>query len=381
MEKFVTVKKTKEKNTMVWLHSKKFENSIAVSLDNNRITWLYGPIGCGKSTISRKILNNFKYIDATSCIHLPKNQGMVTLDRCNADLLIFIDNTDRDSTKTTFIGDIIQKYPNKFLIVSDHYPNSLPVSVSHIAMKAPSKTKVINYASSLIGSSKSLEIYQKFSGNFRNFMNAVDCCHKFGMDVSSHDEFFDSNTTVKNLICKGGAGYKQYIGMGTEEHGHIIDMVASNYDTKDIESAARIIDSISISDAYDSHMYMGNWEFLPYLTHHGCVIPSKIMGNTLKPSLLHPGYVWTKYYNQCMRKKLLMAVRTRNPSMTSLSGDSDFLIYLCSMLHNMDFDTGIALLREYGVKSCDLDLMNHLVTNKLKGKKLNILKKALKNGR
>ena len=381
MENFVTVKKTKEKNTVVWLHSRVIEHQILNSLNTERITWLAGPIGCGKSTISHKILNNFKYIDATYCIHLPRNQGMVTLDRCNTDAFIFIDNVDRDSTKTTIVSEIIQKYQNKFLIVSDHPPTTLPVSISVVTMKAPSKTKMVNYASSLIGSSKSLEIYQKFSGNFRNFMNAVDCCHKFGMDVSSHDEFFDSNTTVKNLICKGGTGYKQYIGMGTEEHGHVIDMVASNYDTKDIESAARIIDSISISDAYDSHMYMGNWEFLPYLTHHGCVVPSKIMGNTLKPSLLHPGYVWTKYYNQCMRKKLLMAVRTRNPHMSSLNGESDFLIYLCSMLHNMDFDESIALLQEYGIHSCDLDLMNHLVTNKLKGKKLNILKKALKNDR
>ncbi len=379
MEKFVTVKKTKEKNTTVWLHSKKFENSITDSLDSNRITWLSGPMGCGKTAMANKIVATRVHFDATSYIYLPKNQGILTLDRVDPGSLILIDNVDKDNGKIGVIYDICDKYQNKFLIVSDHI--STCTNVSNITMKAPSKTKVINYASQLIGSAKSLEIYQKFSGNFRNFMNAVECCHKFGMDVSSHDEFFDSNTTVKNLICKGGTGYKPYIGVGTEEHGHVIDMVASNYVTKDIESTARIIDSISISDAYDSHMYMGNWEFLPYLTHHGCVVPSKIMGNTLKPSLLHPGYVWTKYYNQCMRKKLLMAVRTRNPSMASLNGDSDFLIYLCSMLHNMDFDTSIALLREYGIKSCDLDLMNHLVSNKLKGKKLNILKKALKNDR
>lgn len=156
-------------------------------------------------------------------------------------------------------------------------------------------------------------------------------------------------------------------------------MVASNYTAKTIEDSARIMDSISLSDSYDSQMYMGNWEFLPYLTLHGCVIPSKISGNALKPAQIHPGYVWTKYYNQCMRKKLISAVTTRNPTMKSMG--AEFLIYLCSMLQSMDFDESIALLREYRVQSCDLDLMNHLVKTKLKGKKLNILKRALKNDR
>jgi len=378
MENFVTVTRKKEKKTLTWLHGRAIEATIENSLAKHQVTWLHGPVGCGKTTVCNKVLQNVTYVDASSQLYTQKNGFIVLMERIPPSSTVFIDGVSKDSNKLQMIIDSIQKYPNKFLIIAD-YLKSIDEGVSIVSMQAPSKTKMVNYATKLIGQEKAVEIYQKFPLNFRDFLNAVDCFHKFGMNVDNHDEFFDSNRTVKNLICKGGTGYNRYIGEGTEEHGHVIDMVASNYATNDIESAARIIDSISLSDHYDSLMYMGNWELLPYLTHHGCVVPSKIMGNVLKPEQLHPGYVWTKYYNQCMRKKLLLAVKTRDATKTSM--DHDFLIYLCSMLHNMSFDDGIALLREYKLLSCDLDLMNHLVINKLKGKKLNMLKKALKNGR
>ena len=364
---------------MVWMHSRQLENDVVSSLSYNRLTWLQGPSGCGKSTLCAKILKNFPHHDISGDLYGNKVQLIKFLNNIDPSKVLVIDGMARDSNKWSLISEIIQNYSNKFLFLTE-YENILgTVDMHTIIMKAPSKTKMINYGIKKIGEKETLEIYQKFSKNFRNFLNAVDCFKRFDVRVSSHDEFFDSNRNVKDLLCKGGTGYQRFIGNGIEEHGHVIDMVASNYTAKTIEDSARIMDSISLSDSYDSQMYMGNWEFLPYLTLHGCVIPSKISGNALKPAQIHPGYVWTKYYNQCMRKKLISAVTTRNPTMKSMG--AEFLIYLCSMLQSMDFDESIALLREYRVQSCDLDLMNHLVKTKLKGKKLNILKRALKNDR
>ena len=376
MENFVIVTKKKEKNKIVWLHNKDIEHTLACSLCTKRVTWLCGAVGCGKTTLLTKILNTVKYTELN--IENLKSKIFIKnfLKKVTLDTWVVVDGAYKDIIKSNTIQDIYTTYKHKFVFVADYEYISDP-RVNVVTMKAPSKTKMINYGTRLIGRENSEKIYKKFAKNFRNFLYAIECFHKHGLEASMKDEFFDSNSNVKDLICKGGRGYQRFIGAGIEEHGHLVDVLFTNCAPKTMDDAVRISDAFSVADTYDTHIYNGNWEFLPYLTLQGCVIPSKINKNTIKPEDITPGTVWTKYYNHCMRKKLLAEFSRRA---ANIYMGHDFLIHIHNILMQSSVEECLTLLREYNIKSQDLDLMNHVVSTKLKGRKLIYLKKALKNG-
>jgi hypothetical protein len=128
---------------------------------------------------------------------------------------------------------------------------------------------------------------------------------------------------------------------------------------------------------WDGHIYSGNWDFLPYFANHACVMPAKIIGNRVDHKSLKPGSSWTKHYNFKMRQKHVENFIRRN---NSSNFDIDFFTYLSVFIKNLEPDEIMKLLREYDIRSADIDLMNHItLTTRLKGKKILYIKKALKN--
>ena len=145
---------------------------------------------------------------------------------------------------------------------------------------------------------------------------------------------------IVDLICKGGNGYQRFIGKGIEEHGHTQDLIFSNYSAPALEDSVKISDSLSRADVMDSHIYSGNWDFLPYFTLDACVVPSKIHGNTLDRNTLKPGSSWTKHYNYKMRKKQVDNFISRNPHGHF---DIDSFSYLINIIKNMSITTSLEL--------------------------------------
>ena len=102
----------------------------------------------------------------------------------------------------------------------------------------------------------------------------------------------------------------------------------------------------------------------------GCVLPAVKIGHALRPPL-RPGSIWTKYQSACARAKRLEALAQRVPG-KRLSMDEILL------LHTYAQKGDVGVLKEHGLTTQDLDVLNHLsLYNKIKPKDLAALKKSL----
>lgn len=130
------------------------------------------------------------------------------------------------------------------------------------------------------------------------------------------------------------------------------------------------MESLSEAMIFESEIYRGNWDLYPYYNFLGCVLPAVHIGHTLKLPL-RPGSVWTKHQSACARAKRLEALAQRVQG-KRLTMDEILL------LHTYAQKGDVAMLKEYELKSQDLDVMNHLsLNNKIKPKDLAALKKSL----
>jgi hypothetical protein len=62
------------------------------------------------------------------------------------------------------------------------------------------------------------------------------------------------------------------------EHGHVCDVIHGNYLSVKSEAHEEIAESLSVADTYDTRMYKGDWEFMPYYVASGIAIPKLHMG-------------------------------------------------------------------------------------------------------
>jgi len=387
MEDFVIVKKEKVvAEKPMWFHAKKFEDKLTLSLRTKKITFLKGPSGCGKTTIIDKLLINFKSFNITEELlkskrevedFFGKNENVfriLCIDDISTDCLgmkTFIEYIQNPGhcTHTLLIGQT----ETKFLKFFDK-----PEIVNIIDMPVPPPNKLIKYGKKYIPEQKCMELLKKSNNNVRNFIVSVECFAKFGMTTDRQDDVYSTRTSIVDLMCRGGRGYGRFIGSGIEEHGHMMDVIFTNYNCENIEDCAVLSDSISYAETIDTKIYEGNWDFLPYFTLDSCVIPSKINGNTINQNELKPGSAWTKYYNFCMRRKCADSLKARLPPGVY---DVYFMTFMRDMIAAKSHGDAMEFLTKFNIQSRDLDLMNHMVfKSKLKGRHFVTLKKALKDG-
>jgi hypothetical protein len=243
-------------------------------------------------------------------------------------------------------------------------------------MPVPTSGQLDKLSQQILGSSSPAPSSLVYSGNLRNYVIALGVFKNCKLLVSNGDDFYSTRESIVDLVCKGGRGYQRFIGKGIEEHGHTQDLIFSNYEAQTIEDSVKISESLSRADVMDSHIYAGNWDFLPYFTLDACVVPSQVHGNTLDKTKLKPGSSWTKHYNYKMRKKQLDNFISRNPHGTFTI---DLFSYLINIIKNLSLTSSLELLKSYNIQSRDIDLMNHIVlSSRLKGKTLIYIKKELK---
>ena len=382
MESFVIIKREKDIEEIPKFVCQEFEDSVDKAIMEGGVICVHGPSGCGKSFIVKEILKNYTWIDFHCDILKSRKETEALFEKIRGtESVIFFDDVDIDTCGWKYSVEFInnRKYTTGPIIIVSRTPDKIQDQIADIqCIETPIPTlEDIKILGRKILKSNDIIFEDFWNGNLRNFIVAVNCYKTSGLKVDKNDEFFSTQESIKDLICKGGRGYKRFIGQGIEEHGHTQDLIFTNYRCDSIEDCARVAHYMSEADVWDGHIYAGNWDFLPYFANQACVMPARIVGNTLDYKSLRPGSSWTKHYNFKMREKHVENFLRRN---NSSNFDIDFFSYLVIFIKNLEYGEIMKLLGSYDIRSSDIDLMNHIVLkSRLKGKKILSIKKALKH--
>ena len=382
MESFVIIKREKDIEEIPKFVCQEFEDSVDRAIMEGGVICVHGPSGCGKSFIVKEILKNYTWIDFHCDILKSRKETEALFEKIRGtESVIFFDDVDIDTCGWKYSVEFInnRKYTTGPIIIVSRTPDKIQDQIADIqCIETPIPTlEDIKILGRKILKSNDIIFEDFWNGNLRNFIVAVNCYKTSGLKVDKNDEFFSTQESIKDLICKGGRGYKRFIGQGIEEHGHTQDLIFTNYRCDSIEDCARVAHYMSEADVWDGHIYAGNWDFLPYFANQACVMPARVVGNTLDYKSLRPGSSWTKHYNFKMREKHVENFLRRN---NSSNFDIDFFSYLVIFIKNLEYGEIMKLLGSYDIRSSDIDLMNHIVLkSRLKGKKILSIKKALKH--
>lgn len=203
----------------------------------------------------------------------------------------------------------------------------------------------------------------KCEGNIRNFYDYMNFSDE-------KDVFKTSKDIVVDILCHKSGSFDT--NQTVHEHGHVVDVIHGNYMYSKDSNIVPIADSLSLADIYDSVMYKGEWNYMPYYVTTGMAIPKYNLGEPLKPEKIQPGSTWTKYGNYKMRYNKLKNIQGRHT--TKLSVEELGLIRQYAIAGDLD------PLIEYKLTPLDFDIMNHLALgNKLKPSEVAKVKKKLRS--
>lgn len=199
-------------------------------------------------------------------------------------------------------------------------------------------------------------------GNIQNFFDYLSCSDE-------KDIFKTSKEIVADILCTPGTFD---LTQTVHEHGHVCDVIHDNYLSLKKCNFNKVIHSLSIADVYDTAMYKGEWDFMPYYVAAGIATPKIHMQHELDPETLKPGSAWTKYGNFKMRQQKLKNIQ--NKHRTRLGVDELAVIRMYTA--KGQFENAIS----YGLEPSDFDVMNHLALgNKMKPSELTRVKKKLRS--
>ncbi len=318
---------------------------------------ILGKTGVGKTWLVHNVLH--KFIELTPDILRSKQDTIEFLTKIkNSDLPLVLDEYEcvsdligiREITEppTKGIFVIISQIPVKF---------DFEINVYNVPVKTPEEIrKLFPKADPYVIST--------CDGDLRIVTQSLE----FKSDA--RDDFQSPRDFLISLVSnESNLNPIHYIGHPVQEPGNIASILHENYPDS-TGNHADIIDMLSRADIIESRVYNGDWELLHYFNLWGCILPSVEIAHSLK-SKLRPGSTWTKYQNMCMRVKRIDAMATRIPEKRLCY---DMLLVLRDFAEQENFQ----ILKEYGLKPQDIDILNHLSPyRKIKAKTVSFLKKCL----
>ena len=209
------------------------------------------------------------------------------------------------------------------------------------------------------------EVLKKCRGDLRYAIQSLT------LESDEKDEFQGAKDFIESLVSRNSSvNPARFIGHSVHEPGNVTAILHENYPDSRMCKPEEVMDSLSEAMIFESKIYGGSWDLYPYYNFLGCVRPAIQIGHALKPPL-RPGSVWTKHQSACARAKRIDALAQRIPG-KRLSIDDVLLLHTYAQKGNAN------VLREHGLVSQDLDVLNHLsLYNKIKPKDLAALKKSL----
>lgn len=325
-----------------------------------RVVVVVGKSGIGKTWTVRQELN--PCIELTAEVLRSKHDTLDFLEKIrSSNLPVILDEYEAlqdlvgirelkgppTSAVFVIISHVVPKFDFEFVI--HNFPVLTPDQIRNIV---PDATDAI---------------LNQCGGDIRRVLQSLNFTTDFMDDFQGPRDF------VTSLVVKGSnVNPAHFVGHPVSEPGNICSILNANYvdvpkNRIDLASVAQLF---STADIFETKVYAGDWDLLPFYNLFGCILPAIEIGHNLTAPL-KPGSTWTKYQNMCMRQKKIQAMSRRIPG-KNLSLDELML------LRDYAEREQVGPLIEYGLTPNDMDVLNHLSPlRKIKPKALSSLKKCL----
>jgi len=325
-------------------------------LAENKIVYIYGPPGIGKTWDVMSIISPCITIDAETLKSKQSTIDFLEKARTSPRPIIIDDFDSLD-----YLIGVRELSEKDHLVIVGNSPYKLDLNA--YVYKFPKKTReeLVRIATSYgIPCNELDELVSKCDGDIRYITNGKS---------DERDIFWTPNDFVRSMISKGGhRNPADFVGHQIEEHGHVMDMIHDNY----IDSSGdpvEILECLSRAAVLDNKIYAGRWDLMPYFSAESCIRPAMLINHTA-PYDIRPGSMWTKFSNQCMREKKVRALTTR---VAHQNLDHDSLMVLRNYFEKGE---NLELIQDYKLEPADFDVMNHLfILRKLKARTIATLKK------
>ena len=353
MDAFVKIKKQKNpevfgRDTLV--------KTILEYVNSGETLCVYGNIGVGKTHLIHSIIKGVELSHGTNLDLLSHSCSHVIVDNIETDGNLWKEISSRKKLSRGCTIIITHSVKNvDFCDCVEIEPLKYELQLELVSLMYPSLTN-----KEFID-----ECIMKAKGNIRNLFHYLE-------KSDDKDIFLSPKDFIHTLLTEKG---HVEIGENVDDHGYSWGIVHENYiDAKDIDPAS-VMDDLTIADMYDTKIYEGSWELLPYFCHHGIMKPALEINGTLNKECLRPGSAWTKFNNFKMRQNRLTDIKNR--SMGRLDVDAMLLVRDYCI---KDPDRAVEMMVTYGMKPQDVDIMNHLaIKTKIKPKAVQSIKKKLKH--
>ena len=356
MNAFVTIHKQK-KVDRISLHDREIKE-ITSLLENGKNVFLCGAAGVGKTFVLNKILDETNSIEIYDEVLRKKDIFISTIK--NSNMHAYIDDYESDTAYKSIVETICEggRVTKKPLLVTSKNVHMLPnFKLVFLPKRKPETIQWLNknHPRSKIAS-------EKCKGNIGNYFNYLEYSDE-------KDIFKSSKDIIEDFFCKPGT---VDIEETIHEHGHIWGAVHENYLGSNPEHPDKIMHALINADTFDTELYKGEWDFMPYFVLYAMKIPKIYTGNTLvEPGTIRPGSAWTKYGNQKMREQKIRSIQCR--SHTKMN-HHEFML-----LREYAQKGDVSKFKEYNLTPQDFDVMNHLgLQNKLKQREVTKIKKMIK---
>lgn len=358
MDVFIKTSDEKKIEIKTTIHKKELE-IINNHINNHKNVFICGDSGTGKTYLLNMIFNekNSIKIEPDDI----KHDILQRISKHSEKNIIFEDySNDMMSIKRLIekISDGEKLTKGSFVITSSQmclYPN-----FETVVIKPKQPETMIEIIENKKDIDRLISLAKKSNGNLRNFIHYIE-------NSDNKDVFKDSKEFIKDLLCTPD----NTILDSVSEHGHIADVFQENFISSKNSNIHTCCDSFSITDIFDTAIYRGAWELMPYYLINAVNIPKYNMGQLLDKEKIRPGKSWTKYGNYKMRKHRIEEIL--NDSHKKISVDELTLLRKHGEMGNID------TLLHYNITPPKFDVINHLAFfSKLKQKDVTKIKKNIK---
>jgi hypothetical protein len=353
MDAFVKIKK--QKNPEVFGRSK-VVNTVMSYVTACETLCIYGSPGVGKTHLVKSIINGLYITPGIDFDLLAQSNSHVVVDNVDTESGLWKEIVSRQKLSKGCTLILINTIKNvDFCDCLELEPLTVEQQLNLVSMKYPT----------LVDKDFVMSCIKRADGNIRDLF--------FYLEKSDDkDVFLSPKDYIHRILSEPGA---VKIGENVDDHGYSWGVVHENYSNAKNVDCVSITEDLSLADVYDTLIYEGDWDLLPFFCHHGIVKPAVEIGGTLNKECIRPGSAWTKFNNFKMRKSRVTDIKNRSGGKIDID---EIILIVNYCIH--DTEKGIELMKSYGMKPQDVDIMNHIsLKTKIKPKLVQYIKKSLKD--
>jgi hypothetical protein len=360
MDKFIKITPQKKKPPDATnIHGDRVEK-LKHCLTENKNVFIYGACGTGKTYLRECVLDDGNSIELTTDLLRSKSLFSQLIHGSTKHLFIEDYEPDNLILKATVerVAEGDRLTEGSLVVLSSHfclYPGFTFIEIPRHGPETLRRVCLDRYDEGAA---------VRCRGNIRDYLHYLD-----GSDRK--DVFENPKDIIYKILCDPTYTFKPE---KLYEHGHMWSIFQENYvDSKDVNTSGASM-AFSDADIFDNAMYSSlnnEWNVMQYFAHFAITIPRFHMKAHLREDKIRPGSCWTKHGNYKMRAKKLYNIQLRN---NNISIEALSLLQKYAGLGYYD------KMLCYDITPQDFDTMNHLcLTNKLKPRDVNTIKKKLKN--